>query len=676
MALEIFRLVGSVFVDTEAADKSLQKTDKDAGKLGETLVNGVKSVGKFAAGIAATAAAAGAALVGIAESTREYRTEQGKLTTAFETAGHSSETARKTYEALNGVLGDSGQAVEAANHLAKLTKNEKDLKTWTDICTGVYATFGDSLPIEGLTEAANETAKTGALTGGLADALNWAGVNEDKFQEQLDACTNEQERQALITKTLNGLYTESAEAYRENNAEVIAANEAQDKLNNAMAKIGEAVEPAITKGKELIAGVIEKAAPMLADLAERLIPVLVGALETLISWVGSAVQWLQDAYTWMQENETLVTLLAIVIGTLTAAIIAYNIAQNAATIATTIATAATTAWGAVMAFVTSPITLVVLAIGALIAIIYLLIDNWDAVSAAAVKCWDWIKEAWNNVATWFDENVIQPLISFFLGLWEWIKKNWTTLIMFLINPIGAIFKYCYENFEGFRNFIDNIVASVKEFFSSMWSGFVNGAKNAWQGVKNAFGAVGSWFRDTFTKAWTAVKNVFSTGGKIFEGIKEGIANVFKTVVNGIIGGINKVIAVPFNAINKMLSRIRDISIAGVSPFSWIKTFNVPQIPKLETGAVLEKGQVGLLEGNGAEAVVPLHQNQKWISAVARDMDGAIGGTRVVAILMDILAAIEELAGMGIFLDTNALVGGLAKPMDRKLGQLQANKGRA
>lgn len=645
MALEIFRLVGSVFVDTEAAEKSLKNTDKEAGNLGETLVNGVKSIGKFAATIATAAAAAGAALVGIAESTREYRTEQGKLTTAFETAGHSSEAARKTYEALNGVLGDSGQAVEAANHLAKLTQNEKDLESWTRICTGVYATFGDSLPIEGLTEAANETAKTGALTGSLADALNWAGVNEDKFQEQLDACTTEQERQALITKTLNGLYTEAADAYRENNAEVIAANEAQDKLNNSMAKVGAAIEPAITKGKELLADVIEKAAPLLAALAERLIPILAGAFETLIGWIGSAVEWFKNAYTWMQENEPIVIVLAIAIGTLTAAIIAWNIAQNAATIATTIATAATTAFGAVMAFVTSPITLVVLAIGALIAIIYLLIENWDSVSQAASACWEWIKGVWDSVAEWFNKNVIQPVVKFFTDLgssigraftqaWEWCKNAWS---------------------------------SAGQFFSGIWSG-----------IKNAFGAVGSWFKDVFTKAWQGVKNVFSSGGKIFDGIKDGIANVFKTVVNGIIRGINKVIAVPFNAINKFLNTLRGINILGVSPFGWISTFSVPQIPELEAGAVLEKGQVGLLEGNGAEAVVPLHQNRKWISAVARDMDEALGGSnsQVVALLTDILAALEELAGMDIFLDTNALVGGLAKPMDRKLGQLQAAKGRS
>ena len=103
-----------------------------------------------------------------------------------------------------------------------LTKNEKDLSTWTNICQGVYATFGDSLPIEGLTEAANETAKTGSLTGVLADALNWAGVSEDTFQASLDACNTEAEREQLIRETLNGLYADAALKYEENNAKILA----------------------------------------------------------------------------------------------------------------------------------------------------------------------------------------------------------------------------------------------------------------------------------------------------------------------------------------------------------------------------------------------------------------------------------------------------------------------
>lgn len=156
--------------------------------------------------------------------------------------------------------------------------------------------------------------------------------------------------------------------------------------------------------------------------------------------------------------------------------------------------------------------------------------------------------------------------------------------------------------------------AVQQFFSSVWDS-----------AKSAFGSVANWFGNVFSDAWQAVKNVFSTGGRIFDGIKDGIVNAFKAIVNGIIGGINKVIAVPFNAINGVLRKIKNVNIVGVKPFDWIQTFSVPQIPKLWRGGVLERGQIGLLEGNGAEAVVPLENNQKWISKVADDMKKSVGG---------------------------------------------------
>lgn len=247
----------------------LADSAKDAGDAGDGM--GSKLAGAAKAGLGAIAAAAGAALgalVGCAEATREYRTEMGKLDTAFTTAGHSSEAATETYKTLQGVLGETDQAVEAANHLAQLAENEEDLATWTNIATGVYATFGASLPIEGLTEAANETAKTGALTGGLADALNWAGVSEEDFQAKLDACSTEQERQALITETLNGLYSEAADAYRETNAEIIRANEANEAWTASMAEIGGAVEPLITDVKSLGASMLSELVPGVVEVVE------------------------------------------------------------------------------------------------------------------------------------------------------------------------------------------------------------------------------------------------------------------------------------------------------------------------------------------------------------------------------------------------------------------------
>lgn len=245
----------------DAADDA----EESSRELGSTLANAAK------VGFAAVAAAAGALVTGLvasAEATREYRTEMGKLDTAFTTAGHSSEAAVATYRSLQGVLGETDQAVEAANHLAKLTKNEQDLQKWTEICTGIYATFGASLPIEGLTEAANETAKVGQVTGPLADALNWAGVSEDAFNEKLAACTSEQERQALIMETLNGLYTDAAAKYRETNAEVIRANEANEAWTASMAEVGGAIEPILTDVKMMGAALLSEAVPGVKALAE------------------------------------------------------------------------------------------------------------------------------------------------------------------------------------------------------------------------------------------------------------------------------------------------------------------------------------------------------------------------------------------------------------------------
>ena len=117
-----------------------------------------------------------------------------------------------------------------------------------------------------------------------------------------------------------------------------------------------------------------------------------------------------------------------------------------------------------------------------------------------------------------------------------------------------------------------------------------------------------------------MKTVFSVGGKIFDGIKDGIVTAFKTVVNAIIRGINKVVKLPFEGINNVLSTLQNITIVGVQPFSWLSwRAPVPQIPELERGGVLKRGQIGLLEGNGAEAVVPLEKNAAWIKKTAEDL---------------------------------------------------------
>lgn len=255
--------------EAKDAGDGLDDVNDGANKSGKGLsaLKGAAAIGAAAIAAVAAAAVVGVtALLGLAESTRETRNEMARLETSFTTAGLSAEDATETYQTLYGVLGDTGKASEAASHLSLLANNTEDLQKWTDIATGVYAQFGDSLPIEGLTEAANETAKVGTITGVLADALNWAGVNEEDFQAKLDACSTEQERQALITDTLNGLYKDQSDKFKELNADVIAANEAEAALTQAQADLGASVEPLNTKITELKTTILEGLSPSLNQL--------------------------------------------------------------------------------------------------------------------------------------------------------------------------------------------------------------------------------------------------------------------------------------------------------------------------------------------------------------------------------------------------------------------------
>lgn len=223
----------------------------------DKIKSGIKSV-------TTAALAMGTAIIGAltvsAESTREYREDQAKLITAFKQSGFAADVAKKSYADMFAILGEDDRSVEAVNHLAKLCKSEEELSKWSGICAGVSATFGDSLPIEGLTEAANETAKVAKVTGPLADALNWAGVSEDEFNLSLASCNSESERSALITETLLSLYEDAGKEYKEMNKDIIANRDAQRKLQDATAKVGEAIEPVLAQGKQLLAEFLTKVA--------------------------------------------------------------------------------------------------------------------------------------------------------------------------------------------------------------------------------------------------------------------------------------------------------------------------------------------------------------------------------------------------------------------------------
>lgn len=276
---------------TDSAKKSLRDVNnqlKELEKGGKGTGASLKAMGKVTAvagaAMVGALAAVGAALINLGKSTQQFRAEQAKLNTAFMAAGSSAEQAAATYSQMFRFLGDSGKATEAAAHLAKITTNQKDLAQWTKISQGIYATFGDSLPIEGLTEAANETLRVGKVTGTLADALNWAGVSEDEFNNKLASTLSFEEREKMLRETLNGLYEDAANIYEKNNAALLAYNESQAKLDLSMAQAGNAVQPLMTAVNNLGASFFNALTP---------------ALNAIIPYIAAFVDKIAQAVNWV-----------------------------------------------------------------------------------------------------------------------------------------------------------------------------------------------------------------------------------------------------------------------------------------------------------------------------------------------------------------------------------------
>jgi len=626
--MELFKLLGTIAIDSTNAkqeiDKYIEKAKESEVETSDAFSKIGSVAGKIATGIGIAGAAIGGAFIGAVESTREYREQMGLLESAFLTAGHSSEAAKQTYSDLNAVLGDTEQAVEASQHLAKLVDNEKDLQTWTDICAGVYATFGASLPIEGLTEAANETAKTGILTGGLTDALNWAGISEEKFQEKLDACSNEQERQKLIMDTLNNTYKDASVQYQQTNADVIASRQAQERLTDAMAEVGRVGEPIMTAIKNAIASMAETAVPVIENLVNKF----------------------RDAVTWIKKNEETVQTWAGVILGATVTVGTFLLILNWSKIMTAAANAIKVVRLAVLGFnaalLANPIGVVVALLAGLVAAFVYLWNNvegfrkfwikaWDLIKSSAQKAWSAIKKAFSSIGSWFS------------GKFKQVQKAG-----------------------------QDAMKNVQKWFS-----------NAYKSITRTFSNIGSWFGSKFRSAWNSIKNAFSSWGSFFSGLWGKVKSKFGSIGssigtamgNAVKNGMNGALSKVESAINKGIGLINSaIRLANKLPGINVGTVGKINLPRLAKGGVLERGQVGILEGSGAEAVVPLENNKAWLSRLAVELDQIqsqkpqkIANDRMETLMEHIIVLLEGMQNRQICLDSGVLVGELAEPINKRLG---------
>ena len=313
-----------------------------------------------------------------------------------------------------------------------------------------------------------------------------------------------------------------------------------------------------------------------------------------------------------------------------------------------------------------------------------------AIIGAGKKASELASTLWNSIKDYFDEYVdwkgtpgeiinglFRGIADAIKGIGKWIYNNiWVPfrdgfksafgiaspskkmrefggdIISGLINGIKAgiktVVKTCKELLSSIKSVFSSVGGWFKDKFKSAGSNIASAFKSSlskiktactaiWSAIKSVFSNVTSWFRDKFKAAWTAVKNVFSTGGKIFTGIKDGIASTFKTIVNGLISGINRIISTPFNSINKMLNTIRSVSVLGAEPFKGLWSYNplsIPQIPKLALGGIVNRpgrGIPAIIGEAGAEAVLPLENNTEWMDVLA---DKINTGTITIPIYID------------------------------------------
>ena len=378
-------------------------------------------------------------------------------------------------------------------------------------------------------------------------------------------------------------------------------------------------------------------------------------LEPIASWTGGVIVDVLNAIgDWIHEHhETLGKVLAVV-GAIVAVLVVLPTLIGAV--------------GAVLGFLTSPITLIVAAIVGLVALFVTLYDECEGFREGMNKVWEGLKGIFGGAIEWI-KALFQGDWAGMDAAWQKIKESASYLWEGLVQGLKAGWDWCKEKIVEIWN---KIVVKFKEIFGihspstvfagfgkNMMEGLVNGIKNAiskvtsackeiWSTIKGVFSTVGTWFKDTFSKAWTAVKNVFSAGGKIFDGIKDGIASTFKTIVNGLISGINRVIAVPFNSINRVLNTIRGINVLGLSPFKNLWSYNplsVPQIPKLALGGIVNRpgrGVPAIIGEAGAEAVLPLENNTEWMDILADKIGGGnitipitLDGKRIATYVVDI-----------------------------------------
>lgn len=684
----------SVSREAEASKTGLYQFGQTVQDNSDKLAKAGK--GLEAAGKTITGAVGGAAtaLVGLASSQEENIEQTHQLDAAWKDAGGTSEQARNSYTLFYKLLGEEDTATEAAQNLSRLTTNQQELDKWNNIAAGSFSKFGDALPLENLVEASQETAHTGTVTGGLADALNWAtasneqwsaalsgnqaaqqafneaigqgATKEDAFNAALAACGSEQERSSLITQTLDGLYGEIGQTYQDNNKTMLDSREQQAQFNQKLTEVGEAALPVKEKVLELGTTLLEKVTPALESVSD----------------------WFQQLSPEQQDLVTNIALGTLAFGGLATG--AGKVLQAGSEIGGTIKTVSEKfgglkgAIGAVGGGWTSftgliaanPILLGVAAVAAAVAGLTWFFTQTETGKQMWSDFTGWISAKWQGVQDFFAgvpafwqgiwdgitgkaEEVKNDLGAKFDGIKEGASNAWENLKTNASDAWGNLQSAASEKFGSIKNSIQNDMQTGLEVGSSSSKALQAAMNGDWSTAKteatNAFNLIKDNITNKLGNAKTNAINIADTiGGKLgFPGLGTKVDGVFEGIKNGITNKLNSawntISWIP-NQISSAFSGIR-ISLPHISlphfSVSWRDIGGIVDLPSISVSWYAKGGYfdrpsiIGVGEAGGEHVTPDRKLRESVEDAVSRAFDRWGGGANPVSVSVTVNATVND-----------------------------------
>ena len=351
----------------------------------------------------------------------------------------------------------------------------------------------------------------------------------------------------------------------------------------------------------LVSGALDVLNPILEAFMEAGKWLWDSFLKPIAEWTGGVVvdilNGLADVLKvigeWVKEHQETITKILKVLGVCLTVFAAIKIALGAIAV--------------VIGILTSPITLVIAAITALVAIFIQLYDSCEGFRKfidtvvefgknLILGLLEGIASIMSKIGTWLKDHIVDPILN---GIKKLFGIHSPSTVMAeigiylmegLLSGILSLKDKIVNSFTAIKDKIKEIFNNIPDYFKTKFSESLTKIKDAFNPIKEWFSGVWRKLKDIVSDTWDKILGLFNKGGKIFDGITEGIAGIFKRIVNSLISGINKVIATPFNLINGLLNKVREINIMGFSPFEnlWDKDpLTVPQIPKLAQGGFVK-----------------------------------------------------------------------------------------